>query len=114
MRAAVVLLAVGAVAVLFAGANTDRSQLRFRPVASGLRGAWFIGAPRSEPGKLYIVQKGGRIRVLVNGHLRKQPFLDIYRLNNYFPIPLLMDNFNDPPTNFDIRTIVGRGFHHLA
>src|SRR6266542_1477968 len=80
MRVAAALMALGAVAAPLAGANADRTQLRFRPIASGLRGAWFIGAPRSEPNKLYVVQKGGRIRVLVHGRLRRQPFLDIYGL----------------------------------
>ncbi len=77
MRVAAALIAVGALAAPFAAAKVDRTQLRFRPFASGLRGAWFIGAPRSEPHTLYVVQKGGRIRVLVRGRLRRQPFLDI-------------------------------------
>ena len=36
--------------------------------------------PRSEPGKLYVVEQPGVIRVLVNGKLRAQPFLDIRSL----------------------------------
>jgi glucose/arabinose dehydrogenase len=75
-----VLLAAGAIAVPVTAAHSERTQLRFQPVAAGLRGAWFIGAPRSEPNRLYVVQKGGRIRVLVNGRLRRQPFLDIRAL----------------------------------
>ena len=71
------LLALGAVAAPLGAAKADQPGLRFRPIASGLRGAWFIGAPRSEPNRLYVVQKGGRIRVLVNGRLRRHPFLDI-------------------------------------
>jgi glucose/arabinose dehydrogenase len=80
VKAAAALLAVGVVAAPLGAANAERAQLRFRPIASGLQGAWFIGGPRSEPNKLYVVQKGGRIRVLVNGRLRRQPFLDIYGL----------------------------------
>jgi glucose/arabinose dehydrogenase len=77
VRVAAALLAACAVAVPLAAAKADRTELRFRPFASGLRGAWWIGASRAEPSRLYVAQKGGLIRVLVNGRLRKQPFLDI-------------------------------------
>ena len=77
MRLAAALLAACAVAVPLAAARDDRTELRFRPFASGLRGAWWIGAPRSEPNRLYVAQKAGSVRVLVNGRLRGEPFLDI-------------------------------------
>jgi glucose/arabinose dehydrogenase len=87
VKLAAALMAACAVAAPLAGAKVLRrslatpiaksTQLDFRLFASGLRGAWFIGAPRSEPNRLYVVQKGGRIRVLVNGRLRRQAFLDI-------------------------------------
>jgi glucose/arabinose dehydrogenase len=77
MRLAAALLAACAVAVPLAAANDGRTELRFRPFASGLRGAWWIGAPRSEPNRLYVAQKAGSVRVLVNGRLRGEPFLDI-------------------------------------
>jgi glucose/arabinose dehydrogenase len=79
VRIAATLLALGTVAVPFAGATPDRSEFRFRLYASGLRGVWWIGAPRSEPNRLYVAQKDGRIRVLVNGHVRRRPFLDLRR-----------------------------------
>jgi glucose/arabinose dehydrogenase len=77
MRVAAALLAACAVVVPLAAAKTDRAELRFRPFASGLRGAWWIGAPRSEPNRLYVAQKPGTVRVLVNGRVRRTPFLDI-------------------------------------
>jgi glucose/arabinose dehydrogenase len=77
MRLAAALLAACAVAVPLAAAKDDRAELRFRPFASGLRGAWWIGAPRSEPNRLYVAQKAGSVRVLVNGRLRHEPFLDL-------------------------------------
>jgi glucose/arabinose dehydrogenase len=80
MRFAAALLAACAVAVPLAAAKDDRIELRFRPFASGLRGAWWIGAPRSEPNRLYVAQKAGSVRVLVNGRLRGAPFLDIRHL----------------------------------
>jgi glucose/arabinose dehydrogenase len=77
VRIAAALLTACAVAVSLAAAKADRTELRFRPYASGLRGAWWIGAPRSEPNRLYVARKGGDVRVLVDGRLRPQPFLDI-------------------------------------
>ena len=39
-----------------------------------------VAAPRNEPGRLYVVEQDGRIRVLVNGRLRAAAFLDIRNL----------------------------------
>jgi len=36
-----------------------------------------VAAPRSDPRKLYLVQQGGRIRVAVDGKLRRKPLLDL-------------------------------------
>jgi glucose/arabinose dehydrogenase len=47
---------------------------------SGLRQPVEVAAPASEPGRLYVVERRGRIRVLVNGKLRPRPFLDIRSL----------------------------------
>jgi glucose/arabinose dehydrogenase len=63
-----------------AGGGREQSQLRMRPFASGFDSPVFVGAPRSEPGKLYVVEQAGVIRVLVNGKLRARPFLDIRSL----------------------------------
>jgi glucose/arabinose dehydrogenase len=63
-----------------AGGGGEQSQLHMRPFASGFDSPVFVGAPRSEPGKLYVVEQAGVIRVLVNGKLRAQPFLDIRNL----------------------------------
>jgi glucose/arabinose dehydrogenase len=52
-------------------------QLSLRPFATGFDSPVYVTAPRSEPGKLYVVEQPGVIRVLVNGKLRAQPFLDI-------------------------------------
>ena len=59
------------------GAATERQQLGIVRVASGLEAPTYVTAPRSEPGRLYVVEQIGRIRVLDNGRLRAQPFLDI-------------------------------------
>ena len=63
-----------------ASGNGQQAQVHLRLVASGLDSPVFAGAPRSQRGWLYVVERPGVIRVLVNGRLRAQPFLDIHRL----------------------------------
>jgi glucose/arabinose dehydrogenase len=60
-----------------AGGGRAQEQLHLRLVVSGLREPTFVGAPRSEPGRLYVVEKAGVIRVVDHGKLRSKPFLDI-------------------------------------
>ncbi len=68
------------VVLALAAARPERQALRLQRVASGLASPTHVAAPRSEPNRLYVVEQAGRIRVLVNGRLRRQPFLDIRRL----------------------------------
>ena len=73
-------VSLAVVAVLLpgaAGGGQAKGQLHLRLVVSGLQEPTFVGATRSEPGRLYVVEKAGVIRVVVNGRLRAQPFLDI-------------------------------------
>src|SRR5262249_32883263 len=58
----------------------ERSQLRIVRVAGGLTEPVVVTAPPNEPNNLYVVEKVGRIRVIVRGHLRARPFLDIRSL----------------------------------
>jgi glucose/arabinose dehydrogenase len=58
-------------------AAKSQEQLRLRRFASGLDSPVYVASTRSEPGNLYVVEQPGVIRVLVNGKLRSQPFLDI-------------------------------------
>ena len=76
-RLGVIVALVAAALPAAAGGGSDQAQLRLRPFASGLDSPIFVGAPRSERGKLYVVEQAGVIRVLVNGKLRPTPFLDI-------------------------------------
>jgi glucose/arabinose dehydrogenase len=46
-------------------------------VARGLGPLTHLAAPASEPGRLYVVEQDGVIRVLVSGKLQSRPFLDI-------------------------------------
>jgi glucose/arabinose dehydrogenase len=84
MKTLGVLLALVAVALPGAAcgqsaspATSARPQLHLRPFATGFDSPVYVTAPRSEPGKLYVVEQPGVIRVLVNGKRRAQPFLDI-------------------------------------
>ena len=71
--------AIGAGCVPFASGESSASQLRFRLIARGLSEPVYVAQPRSEPNKLYVVERAGRIRVLVNGRVR-YTFLDIRNL----------------------------------
>lgn len=73
---------VAAALVLVTGvsgaARSDaRTALRLTVFASGFSAPVHVAAPRNEPGKLYVVEQGGTIQVLVNGKKRATPFLDI-------------------------------------
>jgi len=78
--AAVPLVALAAVVALSARGGQERSQLRIVRVASGLTEPVAVTAPRNEPNNVYVVEKVGRIRVIVGGRLRARPFLDIRSL----------------------------------
>jgi glucose/arabinose dehydrogenase len=79
MRRLGVIAALAAAVLLpgAAGSSPESAQLRLRPFASGFDSPVYVAAPRSERGKVYVVEQPGVIRVLVNGKLRAQPFLDI-------------------------------------
>ena len=54
--------------------------MRIVRVASGLSEPVHVTAPRNEKNNLYVVERPGRIRVLVRGRLRARPFRNITRL----------------------------------
>jgi glucose/arabinose dehydrogenase len=58
----------------------ERASYRFAIAVRNVDEPVHVTAPRSELNNLYIVEKGGRIRVRVRGRLRARPFLDISRL----------------------------------
>ncbi|MGH3103281.1 MAG: PQQ-dependent sugar dehydrogenase [Gaiellaceae bacterium] len=77
--AGVAVVAFGLV-VACASGGPSGTAISIVRVATGLDAPLHAAAPRSEPGRLYIVEQAGRIRVLENGRLRGQPFLDIRNL----------------------------------
>jgi glucose/arabinose dehydrogenase len=59
--------------------STDESSLRLKltRVATGLDAPDDLASTPGEPNRLYVVEQPGRIRVIENGRLSPQPFLDI-------------------------------------
>ena len=72
-------LAVLSVAAGAQGHN-ERTRLRLVRVVSGLTDPLDVVAAKNQKNVLYVVEQVGRIRVVVNGKLRAQPFLDIRNL----------------------------------
>ena len=54
------------------------SNLALSPVASGLNMPMYAISPASDPHRLYIVERGGDVRVMVDGVMQPTPFLDIH------------------------------------
>ena len=72
---ATVVLFLGVIAS-DASAGDERASYRFRQVLRTLS-ATHVTAPASEPTKLYVVEQEGRVRVAVDGRLRRAAFLDL-------------------------------------
>jgi glucose/arabinose dehydrogenase len=72
---AVVLLGVFAGLVASASGSPQRAEYRFRQVASGFDQPVYLAQPKSEPGRLYVVERPGRIISLAGG--KRRTFLDI-------------------------------------
>jgi glucose/arabinose dehydrogenase len=79
MRALVVVVGLAAVLTLACGAGAGEQRdtgLRLVKVVGGLSSPVHVTAPRSEPGRLYVVEQAGRI-VVVEGGKVVRTFLDI-------------------------------------
>jgi len=76
---AVVALAAAATGLALARSNQP-AALGIVEVASGFTRPVFVTAPRTEPGRLYVVEQPGVVRVVIRGKRRAEPFLDIRSL----------------------------------
>jgi glucose/arabinose dehydrogenase len=70
------LLAAACIAVSACGSAHTKAQYAFRPVVSGLDEPLYVTAAPGEPGRLYVVEQPGRIRIVENGRVTGT-FLDI-------------------------------------
>jgi glucose/arabinose dehydrogenase len=52
-------------------------ELRLQEVASGFASPVHVTAAPGEPGRIYVVEQAGVIRVIENGAVRPEPFLDL-------------------------------------
>jgi len=83
MRRLVGVLAVAALAAAgfgIARAETRQGPLSISLFASGFNDPVLVTGNRSEPTRLYVVEQGGLVKVLVRGRLRAAPFLDVRSL----------------------------------
>src|SRR5919106_6249931 len=79
MRGLAAVVGLAAVLTLACGAGAggqQASRLRLVKVVGGLSAPVHVAAPRSEPGRLYVVEQAGRIRVVERGRVVRT-FLDI-------------------------------------
>lgn len=68
----------GVVAVfLFAVAALAQTPLKLQTVASGLVRPTFMASPPGDGQRLFLAEQPGRIRIVKNGALMAQPFLDL-------------------------------------
>jgi glucose/arabinose dehydrogenase len=67
---------------VFFAALTAALSLVVQPVvvANGLTAPTDVAAPPGEPGRVYVVEQAGLIKVVDHGRVRAQPFLDIRNL----------------------------------
>jgi glucose/arabinose dehydrogenase len=77
------LLAVVCGSVAVGGASASSSALRLVPVARGLASPVLVTQAPGEPGRLYVVEQPGRIRIVERGRVQARPFLDIRPLVAY-------------------------------
>jgi glucose/arabinose dehydrogenase len=76
-KLAVLAFAGAGIVAACASAESSRTALSFRVVASGLSNPVFVTAPAGQRGAIYVVEKTGKVVVFVNGKRRAQSFLDL-------------------------------------
>ena len=73
-------VACGAIAVGCSAAATSAPSLRLVTVARGFASPVLATQAPGEPGRVYVVEQPGRIRVVERGKVRPGAFLDIRSL----------------------------------
>ena len=75
MRRLAALLSLAAAGLLFAPAAHAAPALV--PIGSGWSSPIYAAAPPRDPSRLFVVQRGGLVRVVVDGALQAAPFADL-------------------------------------
>lgn len=77
----------------------DRLTIGLETVADGLTSPLTVAQPPGETDRLFIVDQAGQIRIVENGTLLEQPFLDV------------SDRMVDLDEGYDERGLLGLAFH---
>src|SRR5262245_66639979 len=72
-----VVAAIAIAATAMAPVPADAAGSRLVRIARGLNQPIYVAASPGDPNRLYVVLKGGVIRVMRNGNLQRRPVLDI-------------------------------------
>ncbi len=62
---------------IVSSATPASNRLAIEVVATGFRQPVHVASAPGEPGRLYVVERAGRIRVVESGRVEPEPFLDI-------------------------------------
>ena len=79
------LLSIGSTAFLAAAitaSSASAQNLQVSEVASGFAAPLFLCSPPGDTSRLFVVEQGGRIKIIKNGALLATPFLNIDPLTN--------------------------------
>jgi glucose/arabinose dehydrogenase len=83
LRRFLVTLTVAGIAASFAAWNAvsvDAAGVTFSKVASGFKAPDYVTSPHDGSGRLFVVEQGGKIRIISGGRVLATPFLDISSL----------------------------------
>lgn len=69
-----------ALTVSLGACQSATSDVQFTPFVSGLRGVTTITPANNASGQLFVALQNGQVRVIQNGQVRAQPFLDVSHL----------------------------------
>jgi glucose/arabinose dehydrogenase len=82
------------------------SALGLQPVASGLNFPLYLTAPPNDVSRLFVVEKGGTIRIISNGAVLATPFLDVSALVSGGPEQGLLCLVFDPNYSVNKRFFI--------
>ena len=54
-----------------------RSIFKLTPVASGFTSPVGMATPGDGSGRIFVFEQAGKIKIVMNGNIKKEPFLDI-------------------------------------